>query len=1006
MHLLFSSLLFSSQTTSYQCPTFCRVVEERRKLLSNVVELERLYKGMVRKNKRRKEDIAEDWCFVCKDGGLLMVCDYRDCLKAYHPHCVDKDDSFLENGNSHFCSLCRKASKFKCFCCPKAVCGNCIYNAEFATVKGNRGFCSHCSKLALLIEENADIDSDGEEVDFKDRDTYECLFSEYYEIIKEEEGLNSQHVYSADRFFKNGKNKRVFDPDEIGEGEDDTGDSEDVSNFIVSDSDDLNDTAGSKSVRKKKGMIKLKSIKGKVKDKKKEFIGWGSRSLIEFLEYIGKDTSKEFSEHDVTSIIIEYCRDNNLFDPKKKRKILCDAQLRPLLGRKSVNRNSIQNLLAPHFAENFEEMDDISSGSEERDYNEPLNFSRKRKSITSTESHHPNLVSEECQSCFAAIVSSNLKLVYLKRSLVDELSKQPEAFDGKVLGSFVRVKSDPHDYLQKNSHLLVQVIGINRSLKNDEINKEIMLRLSNVPKDVPICKISDDDFSEEECQDLYQRMRNGLLKQPTILELEQKARSLHEDIIKHWIPRKLVLLQNRIDQANEKGWRREYPFNYMDQKLKLETPLEQSRLLNEIPKVIPEIVNTNLSPEGSPRKDKLEQNGLSELAASGKTCNSVGHNFKQSGFAHCLNLRTDVAVETLAQDVENDKGVPTLGSSQTGGEKPQSNKELRVYTRRNLQKKKVQPIIPTQQIDSLEISPENFPAVMDKRNALKRNGTSDIVDFPNDKIQGKTSGERVLLKPMELIVKKHLLQCLELTLEVYTDANWAGSIIHRSSTSGPISPVEENQDGTAFPVASVEQLSVNTASQDKGTSQRKLHQSTSKALQDDPEGTLSEELSNSAKYGLCQPRNIESGSVKKNGRNLSATGYAKQTIKEKQSISVVSVIDKQDASILAIPGEEQECSISTTNVIVLSDDDEQKANVADILAGRKAVENPEISIWHCVGPYGEKGGPYSMSVLKRWSESASYPLEFKVWKTGQSETEAIPLTDVLDRIFSGVGKWK
>ena len=128
------------------------------------------------------------------------------------------------------------------------------------------------------------------------------------ERSKKEEGLNSQHAYQAHKFLKNGKNKCDLDPDEIGEGEDDTGDSEDVSNFIVSDCDDLNDTAGSKSARKKKGMGKLKSMKGKVKDKK-EFIGWGSRMLIEFLKYIGKDTSKEFSEHDVTSIIIEYCRE-------------------------------------------------------------------------------------------------------------------------------------------------------------------------------------------------------------------------------------------------------------------------------------------------------------------------------------------------------------------------------------------------------------------------------------------------------------------------------------------------------------------------------------------------------------------------------------------------------------------------------------------------------------------------------------------------------------------------
>ncbi|CAJ1960723.1 unnamed protein product [Sphenostylis stenocarpa] len=561
------------------------------------------FRETMKKSKTRKEDIAEDWCFACKDGGLLMVCDHRDCRKAYHPRCVDKDDSFLENGSkwtcsSHFCSLCHKASKFKCFFCPTAVCGNCMYDAEFATVKGNKGLCSHCSKLAFLIEDDADIDSDGELVDFKDRDTYECFFSEYYEIIKEEEGLTSEHVYCAHRFFKNGKSNCDLDPDEIGVGEDDTGDSEDVSNFIVSD-DDQNDTAGSKSERKKNGLGKLKSMKGNVKDKKKEFIGWGSRSLVEFLEYIGKDTSDEFSEHDVTSIIIDYCRENKLFDPKKKRKIHCDAQLRSLLGRKSVNRNNMQNLLAPHFAENFDDMDNISSSSEDRDYNEASNVSRKRKSVSCSKSHNLNLVSEEHQSCLAAIVSSNLKLVYLKRSLVVELSKQPQTFDGKVLGSYVRVKADPYDYLQKNSHLLVQVVGVDRCSKDDEINKEIMLQLSNVPKNVPISKLSDDDFSEEECQDLYHRMRNGLLKQPTVVSL-------------------------------------------LYQKLKLETHVEQSRLLNDMPKVIPEIVDTTRSPDGSPIRDKFEQNGLSELS-SGQTCNSVGHYSKHSGFAHCLNSRSDVA---------------------------------------------------------------------------------------------------------------------------------------------------------------------------------------------------------------------------------------------------------------------------------------------------------------------------------------------------------------------------
>ena len=293
----------------------------------------------------------------------------------------------------------------------------------------------------------------------RDPDTVESYFFEYYQVIKKRERLNSQDVYKARDIIKNGKTKCDLDPHAVGDGEDDTGES-DVSDFIGSDCDDLVGTSRVKSVRRKKCSEKLKSIKGKVaKDKKKDFVGWGSRCLIDFLKSIGRDTTEAFSELDVASIIIEYCHKNQLFDPKKKKIVICDAKLRTLLRRRAVNKNNIQNLLESHFVDNFEETDGIISSSEERDNgNEAFKFP-KQGNLNSTTKPCQNILSEEQPCGFAAIINSNMKLVYLKRGLIEELLKQPETFDGKVLGSFVRIKSDRNDYLQKNSHLLVQVIG-------------------------------------------------------------------------------------------------------------------------------------------------------------------------------------------------------------------------------------------------------------------------------------------------------------------------------------------------------------------------------------------------------------------------------------------------------------------------------------------------------------------------------------------------------------------
>lgn len=350
--------------------------------------------------------------------------------------------------------------------------------------------------------------------------------------------------------------------------------------------------------------------------RKLEFTGWGSTLLLEFLQSIGTGTTNQISQYDVTAIINKYVNDRNLLHPTKKKRVLCDEWLLPLFGRKTINRIRIYDLLEPHFAENKVGSDDdfFDTTDDDEDNNA---YQRHKCLVSDRKCHSKKRVFEAPKSCFAAIVPDNIKLVYLKRLLVQDLAKNnPETFQSKIVGSFVRIKSDPNDYLQKNSHMLVQVTGLVESSRANGINTEMLLEVSNYMKDVRISMLSDDNFSKEECEDLNQRVRDGSLKRPTIVELEEKAQVLHEDITKHWLRGELAFLQKLIDRANEKGWRREL-FDYLERKKLLETPDEQTRLLLDIPKVIADEIEDEPAPEDFPVNIKQGNDGSPKSSLDG-----------------------------------------------------------------------------------------------------------------------------------------------------------------------------------------------------------------------------------------------------------------------------------------------------------------------------------------------------------------------------------------------------
>ncbi|XP_030522330.1 uncharacterized protein At5g08430 [Rhodamnia argentea] len=556
------------------------------------------------KRKRDKYEESDDWCFVCKDGGELILCDHKECSKVYHSDCVGKDDSLMQTGqfwtcDRHSCFICRKTTKYYCFCCPNAICGRCDSAAEFASVRGNGGFCHECLKLILLMEENVDYDSDGNKLDFKDRDTYECLFKEYWEIIKEKEGLTLDHVYSADILLKKGKGgKQSSSSAKLSDSEE----------IFESSSESDEDCSRKKSARKVKGSITT------------EFEGWGSKTLIHFLKSIGEDTTKQLSRWRVDSIISNYIKEKQLFHPQKKKKVICDERLYSVFRKKTLHKNQIYFLLERHLNEVLELSDEEESDNacdlQETKRSDSVACKHQRTSSNNRKPKEKEVVLRVRESCFASINEANIKLIYLRRSLIQELLKQSDSFEDKVVGSFVKVKTDPRDYLHKRPYQLLQVTGIKRTSTTDNLNREIILQVLDMPSDVNLPMLSDADLTEEDCEDLREKMNSGLLKKLTVVELQEKAKSLHEDVIKHWIRRELARLQHVIEQANEKGWRREL-FQYLEQRTLLGNPSEQERLTKQEPKVIPEMIELDPTPSSSSEVDEEQNLGSLRLNPKG-----------------------------------------------------------------------------------------------------------------------------------------------------------------------------------------------------------------------------------------------------------------------------------------------------------------------------------------------------------------------------------------------------
>ncbi|XP_014391814.1 PREDICTED: histone-lysine N-methyltransferase NSD3 isoform X4 [Myotis brandtii] len=77
-----------------------------------------------RKIKTESKQMHEDYCFQCGDGGELVMCDKKDCPKAYHLLCLNLTQPPYGKWECpwHQCNECSSAAVSFCEFCPRSFC--------------------------------------------------------------------------------------------------------------------------------------------------------------------------------------------------------------------------------------------------------------------------------------------------------------------------------------------------------------------------------------------------------------------------------------------------------------------------------------------------------------------------------------------------------------------------------------------------------------------------------------------------------------------------------------------------------------------------------------------------------------------------------------------------------------------------------------------------------------------------------------------------------------------
>ncbi|KAG6510576.1 hypothetical protein ZIOFF_028601 [Zingiber officinale] len=449
-------------------------------------------------------------------------------------------------------------------------------------------------------------------VDFDDRSSWEYLFKVYWLTLKVKLSLTIEKVTNARSSWKgfDASLCKEETSDELYDANDDEEASSDGSSGLhqyISSKKRVG--RGSKS-----SINEELAAKGIEREKKyfSEDNRWASPVLLEFVAHMKDGDNSVLSQFDVQALLLEYIKKNNLRDPRKKSQIVCDGRLKNLFGKECVGHFEMLKLLESHFLikevqqtgtdDNQGAIDSDRGHMDDEVYSNLTNLGSDKR-----QKNRKRVGERELQSNlddYAAIDVHNINLVYLRRSLLEDLIDDAK-FTEKVVGSFVRIRI-PASGQKQEMYRLVQVIGTHLASEKYKVGKkstDIALDILNLDKmeSSSIDAISNQDFTEEECRRLRQSIKCGLIRRLTVGDLLTKAKAIQEVRVKDWLASETLRLSHLRDRASDLGRRKEYPVRsnvFVEisftiytlreciEKLQiLDTTEEHQRRLSEIPEI-------------------------------------------------------------------------------------------------------------------------------------------------------------------------------------------------------------------------------------------------------------------------------------------------------------------------------------------------------------------------------------------------------------------------------------